>query len=234
MNFGAATHPGYVRTGNEDGYFAAPEYAVFVVADGMGGHEHGEVASKLALEVIADRAADIAHAGPPDLPVLLHDAVQAANSAIITCADTQDARSRMGTTLVLATIHDDRLYFAHIGDSRLYLLRGDLFMQLTLDHSLVQAMVDRGEITPEEAAIHPLRHQITRVVGGDEYASPEIASRALEPGDTILLCTDGLAAPSPRKLSRPRCKARRPRRKKLMRLSRPRWRPVGRITSPRW
>lgn len=195
MDFGAATHPGYVRATNEDGFFASRDQAVFAVADGMGGHEKGEVASQLALEAIELHADAIAHAVPAELPTNLHQALQDANAAILSRAESQsqDARSRMGTTMVLATICGDRLYFAHIGDSRLYLLRGDMLIQLTRDHSLVQTMVDRGEITPEEAAIHPLRHQITRVVGGDDVISPEIASQTLEPGDVILLCTDGLS-----------------------------------------
>ncbi|HEY3415406.1 MAG TPA: Stp1/IreP family PP2C-type Ser/Thr phosphatase [Armatimonadota bacterium] len=189
---GAATHPGNVRPGNEDAYFASREEAVFAVADGMGGHEFGEVASHLAIEIVEARAALIAQAPPTELPLTLHETIQAANAEILSHADAQEARNRMGTTIVLATICGDRLYFAHLGDSRLYLLRGDVFSQLTRDHSLVQVMVERGEITPEEAAIHPLRHQITRVVGGEDHVSPEIASQALEPGDTIVLCTDGL------------------------------------------
>jgi len=193
MDFGAATHPGYVRSTNEDGYFASREQAVFAVADGMGGHEKGEVASRLALEAIVQHADAIAHATPSELPTNLHQALQDANAAIISHPESQDARARMGTTVVLATICGDRLYFAHIGDSRLYLLRGDMLIQLTRDHSLVQALVDRGEITPEEAAIHPLRHQITRVVGADDVVTPEIASQNLEPGDVVLLCTDGLS-----------------------------------------
>ena len=169
----------------------------------MGGHEKGEVASQLALEAIVQHADAIAHATPSDLPTDLHQALQDANAAILSRAESQDARSRMGTTVVLATICGDRLYFAHIGDSRLYLLRGDMLIQLTRDHSLVQAIVNRGEITPDEAAIHPLRHQITRVVGGDDVVSPEIASQALEPGDMVLLCTDGLAARWARRRSKP-------------------------------
>jgi serine/threonine protein phosphatase PrpC len=193
MDVGAATHPGYVRAGNEDGFFSSAALGVFAVADGMGGHAHGEVASHLALDVIARRAEELAHAGPTDLPTLLHDVMQEANTAILTHPSAQDDGARMGTTLIVCTIHGDRLYFAHIGDSRLYLLRGDVFTQLTRDHSHVQLLVERGEITPEEAAIHPLRHQITRVVGGDTHISPEIASQALEPGDELLLCTDGLS-----------------------------------------
>jgi len=193
MDLGATTHPGCVRPGNEDGFFASRDFAVFAVADGMGGHAHGEVASHLALDVIAERAEALAHADSSELPVILHETIQAANVAIFAEAQEQEAQERMGTTLVLATIRGDRLYFAHIGDSRLYLARGDALSQLTRDHSLVQSLVDRGEITPEEAAIHPLRHQITRVVGGDNYVSPEIASQALEAGDSMLLCTDGLS-----------------------------------------
>ena len=193
MDLGATTHTGYVRAGNEDGFFVSEAWPVFAVADGMGGHAHGEVASALAMEAIATFAQPLATIDPGELATQLHDAVQAANAAIFSQASSQDARNRMGTTLVLATIRGDRLYFAHIGDSRLYLLRGEVFTQLTRDHSRVQAMVDNGEISPEEAAIHPLRHQITRVVGGDDRVSPDIASQALEPGDAILLCTDGLS-----------------------------------------
>jgi len=197
MDLGAATHPGYVRSDNEDGYYASAENAVFAVADGMGGHDYGEVASHLTLEVIVRYAESIADAEPTALPARLHQAIQDANAAVLSQAADQEARSRMGTTIVVATIHGDRLYFAHLGDSRLYLLRGEVFTQLTRDHSLVQAMVDRGEITAEEAAIHPLRHQITRVVGGDDYISPEIASQALQPDDLVLLCTDGLSGVVP-------------------------------------
>lgn len=193
MELGAATHPGLVRQGNEDGFFASREQAVFAVADGMGGHQHGEVASHLALEAIAHDAEKLSTATPNELASDLYTTVQSANTSIFTQAESQEARNRMGTTLVLATICGDRLYFAHIGDSRLYLLRDEVFTQLTRDHSLVQTLVDRGEISQDEAAIHPLRHQITRVVGGDERVSPDIASQALLPGDIILLCTDGLS-----------------------------------------
>jgi len=193
MDLGTATHSGYVRNNNEDGFFAARELGVFAVADGMGGHEHGEIASHLALDTVAQHAEMLSHASPNELTNLLYTVIQTANAAIYTQAETQNARLRMGTTLVVATICADRLYFAHIGDSRLYLLRGDVFTQLTRDHSLVQSLIDRGEISAEEAAIHPLRHQITRVVGGEDRVTPEIASQALEPGDAILLCTDGLS-----------------------------------------
>ncbi len=193
MELGAATHPGHVRPENEDGFFASAAQAVFAVADGMGGHEAGEVASHLALDAVVQHAERLALAHATELPGRLHRAIQDANTAIYARAADQQAELRMGTTIVVATLHGDRLYFAHIGDSRLYLLRGDLFTQLTRDHSLVQTMVDNGELTPEEAAIHPLRHQITRVVGGGDYVSPEIASQTLEPGDIILLCTDGLS-----------------------------------------
>lgn len=193
MDLGAATHPGLVRPGNEDGFYASRKLGVFAVADGMGGHEHGELASQITLKAIEADAEKLAAASPIELPTLLHETLQAANNEIILQAQSTDAQHRMGTTVVLASICGDRLYFAHIGDSRLYLLRGDAFSQLTRDHSLVQSLVDKGEITPDEAAIHPLRHQITRVVGGDDQVAPEIASQALEPGDRILLCTDGLS-----------------------------------------
>jgi serine/threonine protein phosphatase PrpC len=186
-----------VRAGNEDGFFVSADDAIFAVADGMGGHERGEIASSLTLETIGAQATVLAQAAPSDLPTVLHDTIQQANQRVLDQQPTEDADRPMGTTLVLAAINGDRLYFAHIGDSRLYLLRGDVFTQLTRDHSLVQMMVDRGEITPDEAAIHPLRHQITRVVGGSDQVSPEIASQALVPGDHLLLCTDGLSGVVP-------------------------------------
>jgi len=198
MDIGSVTHQGLVRATNEDGLFVSDALAVFAVADGMGGHERGEIASGLTVETIGAQAEAIAHAAPTDLPAVLHDAIQQANTRILAEQPAMEGAERpMGTTLVLAAINGDRLYFAHIGDSRLYLLRGDVFTQLTRDHSLVQLMVDRGEITPEEAAIHPLRHQITRVVGAGDQVSPEIASQALLPGDHLLLCTDGLCGVVP-------------------------------------
>ena len=192
MNLGAATHTGYVRSSNEDGYFVSADDGVFAIADGMGGHEQGEIASHLAINTVAAYRERLATAEASELANILYEAVQSANQSILTQSDEKDARARMGTTLIIGALFGDRLYFAHIGDSRLYLLRGNIFTQLTRDHSLVQSMVDRGEISQDEAAIHPLRHQITRVVGGDEHISPEIASQALEEGDQILLCTDGL------------------------------------------
>ncbi|HOF89248.1 MAG TPA: Stp1/IreP family PP2C-type Ser/Thr phosphatase, partial [Armatimonadota bacterium] len=198
MDIGSVTHLGLVRAMNEDGLFVSDALAVFAVADGMGGHERGEIASGLTVETIGAQADAIAHAAPTDLPAVLHDAIQQANARVLAEQPAAAGAERpMGTTLVLAAINGDRLYFAHIGDSRLYLLRGDVFTQLTRDHSLVQLMVDRGEITPEEAAIHPLRHQITRVVGAGDPVSPEIASQALLPGDHLLLCTDGLSGVVP-------------------------------------
>ena len=192
MNLGAATHTGYVRSINEDGFFISVEDGVFAIADGMGGHEQGEVASTLALATVEKNAGQLATADAGELANILYQTVQSANQAIIAQSTSQDTNNRMGTTLIIGTLCGNRLYFAHIGDSRIYLLRGDIFTQLTRDHSLVQTLIDRDEISAEEAAIHPLRHQITRVVGGDDHVSPEIASQALEAGDVILFCTDGL------------------------------------------
>jgi PPM family protein phosphatase len=209
MDLGAATDTGHVRAANEDGFYANANFAVFAVADGMGGHEHGEVASHLALAAIEERAETLSHATPTELPALLHETLVAANAAILSQAEDQEAVHRMGTTTVVGTICGDHLYFAHVGDSRLYLLRGQALSQLTHDHTRVQMMVDQGEITPEEAAIHPLRHQITRVVGSEESFSPEIASQRLQAGDVILLCTDGLSGPVPNDAIRTVLRSRR-------------------------
>jgi serine/threonine protein phosphatase PrpC len=183
------TDVGRVREANEDAYFVGT--VVVAVADGMGGHLAGEVASAMALEPV--RALDGTHFDDgADAVEALRDAVVRANDAVSQKAEDDPAYRGMGTTLTAAIIEGRRVHLAHVGDSRAYLLRGDRFSQLTDDHTLVQHLVDEGQITPEEAATHPQRSIITRAIGVSRDIEVDTVSLELDPGDQLLLCSDGL------------------------------------------
>jgi PPM family protein phosphatase len=185
---GSATDVGRVRSNNQDS-FLVREYDLFAVADGMGGHQGGEVASSLALEVL-----DRAHV-EATTETLVH-AVQTANQAVYERADSDPGLKGMGTTLtVLADVDTEdgrRLSIANVGDSRLYRLRSDTLEQLTEDHSLVAGLVRQGRITEEEAENHPQRNILTRALGIDEVVA--VDSWEVDPvaGDRFLICSDGL------------------------------------------
>lgn len=180
---GAATDIGQVREGNEDSYLVLDP--LFAVADGMGGHRGGEVASDLAVQTI--RRLFEQHEGS------LIEQVERANRAVFERSQSDRAVSGMGTTLT-AVVVDDRggARLAHVGDSRAYLLRDGELDLLTRDHTLVQRMVDEGELTAEEAEDHPHRHILTRVLGGEGSVSVDEGVLELRQGDRLLLCTDGL------------------------------------------
>ena len=182
VRVGAATDIGQVREGNEDAYLVeAPLYAV---ADGMGGHKGGEVASGLAIDTLHRRFLERREP--------LAENVNEANRVVFERSMSDRSVAGMGTTLTAALIDDDRARVAHVGDSRAYLLRdGDLSL-LTEDHTLVHRMVMSGEITPEEAEVHPHRSILTRVVGMEGRIEVDEVELALQPGDRVLLCTDGL------------------------------------------
>ena len=183
--FGSRTDVGCVREQNEDSLVVAPP--LFVVADGMGGHAAGEVASEIAVETIAKNAPE-----HPD-PDVLAAAVEEANRAIIDAAVTGEGRAGMGTTCTAAMLEEDRLVIAQVGDSRAYLLHHGCLSQITRDHSLVAALVEAGRITPEEARVHPQRSVITRALGNDPATRPDIFEVNVEAGDRLLLCSDGLS-----------------------------------------
>jgi PPM family protein phosphatase len=181
LRVGSRTDVGRVREGNEDAFVAADP--LFAVADGMGGHQGGEVASKLAVETL-QKAAD----GTADLA----EVVQEANRVVFAKASEDPGLLGMGTTLTAVLVEDRRLRLAHVGDSRMYLLRhGDLEL-LTKDHTVVQGMVDQGRLTPEEAAIHPQRSIVTRALGVEEDIEVDENEIDVLPGDRVLLCSDGL------------------------------------------
>jgi PPM family protein phosphatase len=181
---GAATDIGLVREGNEDSYLV--EQPLFVIADGMGGHRGGEVASRLAVETIEAlfRRGEGA----------LSEQVQEANRAVFERSTIDRAVAGMGTTLTAALVEEDRARLAHVGDSRAYLFRGGEMRMLTEDHTLVHRMVQQGEITEAEAERHPQRSVVTRALGIERSIPVDEIVVDLEPGDRLLLCSDGLTS----------------------------------------
>ena len=199
---GHGSDPGRKRERNEDAYVALlpPDTppgvdAVLAVADGLGGHQAGEVASALAVRAVSERlgaqSPGIAgEAGGPAYRVALRETVQLANQEIISQA--QGDRSGMGTTLTLGLIEGSRLHLAHVGDSRAYLMRGDELSPISRDHSWVAEEVRAGRLSPQEAASHPWRNLVTRALGVSVSVEVDTEIVALEPGDLVLLCSDGL------------------------------------------
>jgi PPM family protein phosphatase len=194
----AGTDVGRTRSGNEDSYFCGR--TVFAVADGLGGHQGGEVASAAAVEPLATLDGR-EFATPAEAAEALAGAIAEANSAILDQAAGNPSLWGMGTTVTAAAaVADDHLQLAHVGDSRAYLLRGGSFDQLTTDHTVVGELVRRGRLTPAQAAVHPERSILTRAVGLDPRIPVDTPDPVeLRPGDQVLLCSDGLteAVPDP-------------------------------------
>lgn len=183
-NVGSKTDVGYVREHNEDSLLVRPP--LFAVCDGMGGHKAGEVASDIAVRVLAARAPRQSDAEG------LKNAVEQANLSIIHAVHEGEGREGMGTTCTAAILEDERLTIAQVGDSRAYLLHNGSLQQITRDHSLVADLIDQGEITPEEARNHPWRSYITRALGLDPRVEPDIYELNISTGDRLMLCSDGL------------------------------------------
>jgi serine/threonine protein phosphatase PrpC len=194
--------PGMVRDLNEDRIELRPEIGVVVLADGMGGYNAGEVASAMAVSLVAagmaqhwsaeswqalDRKAAISLSQK-----LLQNQVKEANAAIFAAAQNNPDCQGMGTTLVAGLFHDDFITVAHAGDSRLYRLRGDELQQITRDHSLLQEQIDSGMIRKEDAHLSNNRNFVTRAVGVDAQVEAEIHTYDVQVGDLYLICTDGL------------------------------------------
>ena len=190
----AVTDVGRVRTSNEDSVFLSAESGVFVVADGMGGHAAGEVASAIASELIGGRLCCLGEGEElEEARSLFLEAFLDAGSEIIRQASEDSARGGMGTTAtVLALRPDDNYIVGHIGDSRAYLLRDDSFDRITTDHSWVEEQVERGMISREQAFRHPQSNIITRALGTDPVPPPDLYVGELQADDRFLLCSDGL------------------------------------------
>jgi PPM family protein phosphatase len=184
-----ATDVGQTRSGNEDALLVGD--CVFAVADGMGGHLAGEVASEAALEPIRALAGRVFDDASQAITAL-RASVVAANDTVSELAEREPAYRGMGTTLTAALVEGRRLHLAHVGDSRAYLLRDGGFSQLTDDHTLVQHLIDEGQLTREEAARHPQRSIITRAIGVSRDVEVDSMSLELVAGDQLLLCSDGL------------------------------------------
>jgi len=195
MRAAAGTDRGRVRLTNEDSVLADAASGILIVADGMGGHRAGEVASAMAVSAIHESLKQAPAAPGPtglDVPGLVQTAIEEANQAIWSRAAADWDLRGMGTTVVVVFSPEESLWVAHVGDSRAYLARPNELTRLTQDHSLVAQMVKAGEITPEEARSHPLRNVISRCLGTERTVQAEIQELAWAPGDTLVLCSDGL------------------------------------------
>jgi protein phosphatase len=201
LEVAARSDAGKVRQHNEDAVFVDPRLGLAVLADGMGGYNAGEVASKLATTVLrtelkkafADKSPEARSAdGESWAHRALRQEIAKANTVIIQAAESQTRYAGMGTTLVAALFHDDKVTVAHIGDSRLYRLRDGALEPLTCDHSLLQEQLDGGIITPEQARLSRNRNLVTRALGADPTVDAELRDHAARPGDLYLLCSDGL------------------------------------------
>lgn len=192
----ALTHPGMVRSHNEDAVAADAPCGFAILADGMGGYNAGEVASGIAVNLLSEglRVAlcDEASRHNVDPAALLRSEGERANATIHQTAQSQPQCAGMGTTLVAAVFHDNKVIVAHVGDSRLYRLRGEELSQITRDHSLLQDQIDSGMITPEAARLSHNRNLVTRALGVDPEVEIEIGESEARPGDIYLFCSDGL------------------------------------------
>ena len=197
MSVTGQTHIGLVRNNNQDALAFGPltqgaQYAV--VCDGMGGANGGNIASNIAVELIARRIEDNfrPEQSANSVEHMLSSAMATANAAVFDRGKSDETLSGMGTTVVAAITCGNVAYISHVGDSRLYHLRGDTLTAVTRDHSVVQELIETGQITEEEARSHPRRHFITRALGVTDSEQGEYDELSIQPGDRLLLCTDGL------------------------------------------
>ncbi|RYD50718.1 MAG: Stp1/IreP family PP2C-type Ser/Thr phosphatase [Sphingobacteriales bacterium] len=193
LSFGNHTSIGHVRTANEDafGNWLTPNGHLFVVCDGMGGHIGGAIASQSAVATIYQTMAAQPY---PSAPVAIRHCLEQANKKLHTIVQGNPSLQGMGTTAVVVLVQGDTAFYGHIGDSRLYLYREGSLRRLTKDHSFVQSLVDQGHITAVEAEKHPRKNEIYRALGISETIDPTISQAAinLQPGDSLILCTDGV------------------------------------------
>ena len=202
LQLASLSDPGRVRDHNEDCIESRPEIGLYVLADGMGGYNAGEVASGMATSLIADGLLEewvpkeVGRMGRDEAKALseqlILEQINRANSAIFTTSQNNPECAGMGTTLVTCLFYDNFLTVAHIGDSRLYRLRGDTMDQVTRDHSLLQEQLDSGLITPEEAKLSQNKNLVTRALGIDPTVEPELHVHETQADDIYLMCSDGL------------------------------------------
>jgi PPM family protein phosphatase len=201
--FAAKTDTGRVRDHNEDAIASNQDIAMFVLADGMGGYNAGEVASGIAVKTVYDLTKEAcnrekryerhADSGQMRQTTVLRDAISRANKIIYQTAHSHEGCHGMGTTIVAGMFCDNRLSIAHVGDSRLYRLRNNNLERITLDHSLLQELLDRGFYSRQEAERSTNKNYVTRALGLNMTVAVEVQEIQVEPGDIFLLCSDGLS-----------------------------------------
>jgi PPM family protein phosphatase len=195
------TDTGRKRLKNEDSVGLFEDLGLYVVADGMGGHAAGEMASRIAVEAIRDSVKEnpdksigpASGATEAAAGLRLQEAISFANREVLRRAEADPKLRGMGTTVVAALLSRDALSLAHVGDSRIYLFRGGELKRLTRDHSMVEDMVAAGQITALQARTHPFRNVVTRALGTKDAVEADIARLVPKPGDVVLLCSDGLS-----------------------------------------
>lgn len=197
LSVGARTDVGMIRAGNEDSFFAdcLPTHGIFIVADGMGGHAAGEVASAMAVQIVTRELAGLADAGERgggDVRAVVRQALRTANRAIYDRTIAESDKQGMGTTVSALILSGNHYIIGQVGDSRVYLLRAGELSQITKDHSYVQEQVDAGYLTPEQARFHPYSNVITRCVGASTDVEPDAYIGEVQEGDVFLVASDGL------------------------------------------
>jgi protein phosphatase len=194
--FTGLTDPGLVRSVNQDDYYLDPDGRFFIVADGMGGHAGGQEASRIATEAIQTYLNDNWES-PDSSRQLLEAALLKANIAILQDQAKHPERSDMGTTAVVVVFREEQPWYAHIGDSRLYRLRGAKLDQITEDHTWVSRAMKMGDLTPDQARSHPWRHILSKCLGREDLRQVDAFPIDVQSSDRLLLCSDGLTEELP-------------------------------------
>jgi protein phosphatase len=195
-HFTGLSDKGMVRSANQDSYYIDPSGRFFIVADGMGGHAGGEEASRIAVETI-HKYLDDNWEQEPDAKSLIAQALISANEAIVIDQEQNPERADMGTTAVMLLFKDNVVWSAHVGDSRFYRLRNKQLQLLTEDDTWVARAMKLGQLTPEEARMHPLRHVLSHCLGRRDLRQINIQVQDIQSGDRVLLCSDGLTEEVP-------------------------------------
>jgi protein phosphatase len=194
------THPGRERSRNEDSFLIkqSPRLHLLAVADGLGGHQAGDVASNLAVEILeqhwGEMEQELTGAPKSQLAEFVQNLMYKANHALLEQSSADSTKQGMGTTLTMGLVADGHLTIGHVGDSRAYLVNGEQIRLLTEDHSLLGEMIQAGDISPDEAQGHPQRHILTRALGSSPEIKIDLIQQELEEGFGLIFCTDGLTS----------------------------------------
>lgn len=198
MKFWARSDRGIVREINEDSYNMIAGYPgvpiSFIIADGMGGHNSGEIASKMAVDIISNHVLQLPGllAKEENITAIIEQMMMKANAEVYLVSQEQESTHGMGTTLIITIVYNRKIYVGHIGDSRVYLLRDGQLQRMTTDHSFIEELVRNGSLTREEAEKHPSKNILTRALGCSETIQVDVFSVDMKENDVYLMCTDGL------------------------------------------